>query len=104
MSVELTNTPLLSPSHIGELASSLDAIHGRALKSIERLNKDLAARRAEIASRWKNAGISMEDQARYAESETVAAIGQIKDTASKELDAILKSVGAPHEQIIAQRQ
>lgn len=104
MSVELTSTPLLSPSQIGELASQLDAIHGRALKSIERLNKDLATRRAEIANRWKTAGISMEDQQRYAESETVAAIGQIKDAASKELDAILKSVGAPHEQIIAQRQ
>jgi len=104
MSVELTNTPILTPSQIGELATQLDAIHTKALKAIERLNKDIATRKSEIANRWKSSGISDADQQRYAESETVAAIGQIKDTATKELDAILKQAGAPNEQIVAQRQ
>lgn len=104
MSIELTQTPLLSASQIGELASTLDAIHSRALKTIERLQKDVDTRKREIASRWKSAGISMADQARYAESETLAAVLQIRENAQKELDAILKSAGAPYEQLVAQRQ
>ncbi len=104
MSIELNQTPILSPSQIGELASQLDSIHTKTLKAVERLNKDIATRKSEIANRWKQSGISDSDQQRYAESETVAAIGQIKDTASKELDALLKQAGAPHEQIVAQRQ
>lgn len=50
-------SPLLSPQQIGELASNLDAIHTRALKAIERLNQDVASRKADIANRWKSAGI-----------------------------------------------
>ena len=46
----------------------------------------------------------MQDQARYAESETVAAVRQIRENAEKEIDTILKSAGAPHEQLVAQRQ
>lgn len=104
MSIELTNTPLLSPSQIGELASQLDAIHTKALKAIERLQKDVDTRKREIANRWKTSGISSGDQARYAESETRAAVLQIRDNAEQELNAILKSAGAPHERLVAQRQ
>jgi len=104
MSIELTQTPLLSVSEIAALASLLDAIHTKTLKSIERLNKDIATRKSEIANRWKNASISMEDQARYAESETRASVLQIRENAQAELNALLKSVGAPHAQLIAQRQ
>ena len=53
-------SPLLSPQQIGELASNLDAIHTRALKAIERLNQDVASRKAEITNRWKSAGIAPE--------------------------------------------
>jgi hypothetical protein len=74
------------------------------LKAIDRLNKDIETRRREIASRWKSAGISSADRARFAESETHAAIVQIKETASKELDALLKQAGTPHAQVLAQRQ
>jgi hypothetical protein len=104
MSVELTQTPILTPSQIAELASQLDVIHQKALKAIERLNRDVETRKREIANRWKNSGISMEDQARYAESETLAAVRQIKDTAQAELTALLKSAGKPNEQLVAQRQ
>lgn len=104
MKIELTNTPLLSVSEIISLASSLDVIHGKTIKALERLNKDIATRTSEISSRWKNAGLSMDDQARYSETETVAAVRQIRDNAQAELNALLKSAGAPHAQLIAQRQ
>ena len=97
-------SPLLSPQQIGELASNLDAIHTRALKTIERLNQDVAARKAEIANRWKSAGIDAGDKARFAQSETVAAVGQIKDNSAKELDKLLKDAGAPHAQLVSQRE
>ena len=37
----LADAPLLTPAQIGELASSLDGLHGRVLKAIERLQKDI---------------------------------------------------------------
>ena len=97
-------SPLLSPQQIGELASNLDAIHTRALKAIERLNQDVASRKAEIANRWKSAGIDAADKARFAQSETVAAVRQIKDNSAKELDKLLKDAGAPHAQLVSQRE
>lgn len=104
MKITLTDTPLLNTQQIGELASSLDAIHSRVLKAIERLNKDVAAKKAEIASRWKNSsGFSGADVARFAQTETLAAIGQIKDNSRAELDGLLKQAGAPHAQLVAQR-
>ena len=97
-------SPLLSPQQIGELASNLDAIHTRALKAIERLNQDVAARKADIANRWKSAGIDAADKARFAQSETVAAVRQIKDNSKAELDKMLKEAGPAHARLIAQRQ
>lgn len=103
MKIELTSTPLLSPAQMGELASALDAIHARVLKAIERLQRDVATRKAEIANRWKSSSIDPADRARFAENETLAAVGQIKENAREELDKLLKSAGAPHAQLIAQR-
>jgi len=103
MKIELTTTPLLSPAQIGELASSLDALHGRVLKTIERLNKDVAAKKTEIANRWKSAGIDPADKARIAQSETLAAVGQIKDNSRAELDKLFKEAGPAHAQLISQR-
>lgn len=104
MKIELTNVPLLSPSELIALASSLDVIHQKTLKSLERLAKDLETRKKDIASRWKNAGLSMEDQARYSESETLASVRQIRENAQAELNGLLKSAGKPHAELIAQRQ
>jgi len=96
-------SPLLSPQQIGELASNLDAIYSRALKAIQRLQSDIDARKAEIANRWKSAGIDAADKARISQSETAAAIRQIKDNSVKELDKLLKDAGAPHAQLVSQR-
>jgi uncharacterized protein YqfB (UPF0267 family) len=105
MKIELTQTPLLPPSQIGELASSLDALYSRVVKAIERLNKDVAARKAEIANRWKSAAsLSAADLVRIAESETVAAIGQIKDNSKAELDGLLKAAAPAHTQLADQRR
>lgn len=98
-------SPLLSPQQIGELASNLDAIHTRALKAIQRLQSDIDARKAEIANRWKSApGVSAGDLARFAQNETVAAVRQIKDNSKAELDKLLKDAGAPHAQLVSQRE
>lgn len=96
-------SPLLSPQQIGELASNLDAIYSRAIKAIQRLQSDIDARKAEIANRWKSAGIDAADKARISQSETVAAVRQIKDNSVKELDKLLKDAGAPHAQLVSQR-
>ncbi|HCE6772231.1 TPA: hypothetical protein NHP28_003305 [Pseudomonas aeruginosa] len=96
-------SPLLSPQQIGELASNLDAIYSRALKTIQRLQSDIDARKAEIANRWKSAGIDAADKARISQSETMAAVRQIKDNSTKELDKLLKDAGAPHAQLVSQR-
>lgn len=105
MKITLSDTPLLSTQQIGELASTLDQLHKRALTAIERLNKDIEARKQQIASRWKNApGVGMGEVARFAEHETVATVREIKDNAEAELDKIIKDAGAPHAQLIGQRQ
>ena len=100
----LADAPLLTPAQIGELASSLDGLHGRVLKAIDRLQKDVDTRKQEIANRWKQTGVGMVDRARFAEQETLAVVRDIKANAEKELDGYLKSAGAPHAQLIAQRQ
>ena len=105
MKIELSDTPLLSAQQIGELASTLDLLHKRTLAAIERLNKDIATRKQQIAARWKNApGIGMADVARFAEHETLASVREIKDNSKAELDKIMKEAGAPHAQLVAQRQ
>jgi len=105
MKITLSDTPLLSTQQIGELASTLDLLHKRTLAAIKRLNKDIAARKQQIAARWKSAsGIGGADVARFAEHETVATVREIKDNSKAELDKIIKDAGAPHTQLIGQRQ
>jgi len=104
MKITLSDTQLLSPQQIGELASTLDLLHKRALAAIERLNKDVATRKQQIASRWKNApGLSSGDLARFAENETLASVREIRDNSKAELDRIIKDAGAPHASLVAQR-
>ena len=104
MKIELTQSTLLSTQQIGELASTLDIIHTRVIKAIERLNKDIATKKNEIASRWKQSiGIGAGDLSRFAQNETLAVVRQIKDNSKAELDKLLKDAGAPHTQLMSQR-
>lgn len=104
MKIELNQTPLLTAAQVGELASALDAIHTRVLKTIERLQKDVAAKKAEIANRWKTVSIDMPDRARYAEKETAAAIREIQANSRAEIDRAFKEAGPVHAKLQAQRQ
>lgn len=104
MKITLNSTPLLSTQQIGELASSLDILHQRTLTTIERLQKDIATRQQQIASRWKHAtGLSAGEVAHFAKNETLATIREIKQNAKAELDKIIKDAGAPHAQLTGQR-
>ena len=83
----------------------MDALHTRVIKTIEHLNKEVAARREEIACRWKNAStLSAADLARIAQSETIAVVGQIKDKSKAELDRLLKEAAPANAQLGNQRQ
>lgn len=105
MKVELVQTPFLTVSEIGELASGLDSLHGRVLKTIERLQSDVDARKAAIAERWKlvDLNLTTAERNRFAEQETSAAIGQIRDAAADEVDAFYKQAGALYNPLVAQR-
>lgn len=103
MKIELIQTPLLSPQQIGELASSLDAIHTRVLKVLERLQKDVDSKKTEVANRWKTAGLSPQDHARYAERETAAIVREIQHNATDELNRFYKEAGPVHAKLTAQR-
>jgi hypothetical protein len=105
MKVELVQTPFLTVSEIGELASGLDSLHGRVLKTIERLQTDVDTRKTAIAERWKlvDLNLTTAERNRFAEQETSAAIGQIKDAAAVEVDAFYKQAGALYNPLVAQR-
>lgn len=105
MKVELVQTPFLTVSEIGELASGLDSLHGRVLKTIERLQTDVDTRKAAIAERWKRVDLNLTtaERNRFAEQETSATIGQIKDAAADEVDAFYKQAGALYNPLVAQR-
>jgi len=105
MKVELVQTPFLTVSEIGELASGLDSLHGRVLKTIERLQTDVDTRKTAIAERWKlvDLNLTTAERNRFAEQETSAAIGQIRDAAADEVDAFYKQAGALYNPLVAQR-
>lgn len=105
MKVELVQTQFLTVSEIGELASGLDSLHGRVLKTIERLQSDVDARKAAIAERWKlvDLNLTTAERNRFAEQETSAAIGQIRDAAADEVDAFYKQAGGLYNPLVAQR-
>ena len=100
----LNTAPFLTAKQIGDLASTLDVLHQRALKTIARLQADVAARKLAIASRWKNSpGLSAGDMSRFAQQETLASVREIRDVSQAELDKIIKDAGTPHAALIAQR-
>ena len=97
--------PFLDASALVASASALDAIHTRTLKTIDRLQKDVDARKAAAAARWKGTGdlMSASDRQRIEAREVNAAIIEIRRTAEKELDGILKEAGAAHAAAVSQR-
>lgn len=103
MKITLVHTPIQNPQQIGELTSSLDSTHTKVLKVIERLNKDVAAKKAEIANRWKNFRISMQDRVRLSEEETSKCILEIRENSKAELDRLFKEAGETYNQIVTQK-
>lgn len=95
--------PFLSGGELLEAASSLDAIHGRTLKAIERLNKDVETRKASIANRWKDVHIGSMDKQRIQAEEVRVAILDIRRNAEKELDGYFRDAGAAHARAVSQR-
>jgi hypothetical protein len=97
--------PFLTASELIGMASSLDALHTRTLKAIERLQKDVDTRKREVANRWKGTShlLADADRLRIEIQEIRVAILAIKQNAEKELDAILKEAGETHRQAVSQR-
>lgn len=98
--------PFLNGSQMVEAASAIDVVHTRTLKTIERLQKDVDARKRIAADRWKGTSHLMTevDRRRIEHNEVHAAIVEIQQAAEKELDAILKEAGALHQKAISQRE
>ncbi len=103
MKVKLTNTPFLTASQIGELASALDNAHTRVIKAIERLHKDVATKKSEIANRWKNAHIDSAERAKIEAQEIIVSLRTIKDNSKAEMDRLFKEAGAAYHQIAPQK-
>lgn len=104
MKIDLTNASFLTIAQLGNLTSSLDALHQRVIKAIDRLQHDVGARKAEIANRWKRLdGISAADRQRLAEQETSKAVLEIKANSQKEVDGLMREAGRLHTQIMDQK-
>lgn len=70
---------------------------------LRRRKVDAAARKTEVASRWRNSDFSMQERARFAERETAAPVRQIQDNARDELNRFFKEARPVHAQLMAQR-
>lgn len=103
MKIELFPTSFLNVVQLGELTSNLDLIHGRVLKAIERLQNDVATRKAEIAGRWKQMFVDDESRRRFVAQENDKATSLIREGAKQELDRLLKEAGVPYHRITAQK-
>ena len=81
-------------------------MHTRTLKTIERLQKDVAARKLQAANRWNGSAhlMSEQDRKRIEANEVHGAIVEIQRAAEKDLDALLKEAGASSEKAISQRR
>lgn len=98
--------PFLSAGQLLEVASSLDAVHTRTIKAIDRLQRDVAARKQAIANRWSGTasfGLRPGDRTRIESEEIRVAIIEIKRNAEKELDGYFQEAGAAHAKAVAQR-
>ncbi len=95
--------PFLSVQEIGDLTSSLDATHTRTIKAIERLQKDIDAQKAAIASRWKTANIGPDYKRDIQAQEVRAVIVTIRQNSEKELNDLFVEAGNSHRMIMEQR-
>jgi hypothetical protein len=96
----------LNGSQMVEAAATLDAVHTKTLKVIERLQKDVDARKRAIAARWQGTGsfgLQPADVQRASNAEANAAVMEIRRNAEKELDALLKEAGAAHSAAVGCR-
>lgn len=95
--------PFLSASELLSIASGIDALHGRTIKTIERLQRDVDAQKAAIANRWKTAAIGANDRRRIEAEEIRVVTLTIRQNSEKELDALLKEAGIAHTRAAGQR-
>lgn len=98
--------PFLSAAELLDVASNLDAIHGRTLKVIDRLQRDVDARKQAAANRWKDVtshGLQPSDRQRIEAEEVRVAVLTIRQNALKELDGIMAEAGAAHARAVSQR-
>lgn len=104
MKIELTGAQMLTPPEMLEMAARLDALHQRTIKTIDRLQQEVAAQKARIASRWKSvSALGPIERQRVAAEETAAAVTSIRQNSKDELDRILREAGASHAPLVAQR-
>jgi hypothetical protein len=103
MSTLNANLPFLDASELVSIASNADAISTRTLKALDRLQKDVDARKREIANRWKTAPIAPMDKQRIEAEEIRVATMQIRQNAEKELDGLFSEAGAAYNRAVAQR-
>lgn len=105
----INQTPFMTTAQIGEATSALDSTHSRVLKTIQRLQSDFDTRRAEIKGRWLKTrqanlnGTSAVTLQGIEAQELAQAFSEIKKNGAKELDQLLKQVGASHALVIGQR-
>jgi len=98
------DTRFLTASQLMEAASLLDALHKRTIKTLDRLQADLATRKAAIAKRWKAVGgINTNLQIAGEASEVKTVFVEIRENSLAEFDAIMKEAGAAHEDVPSQR-
>ncbi len=98
------DTRFLNASQLIDAASLLDALHKRTIKSLDRLQADLAARKDAIAKRWKGvAGINTNLQRQGEASEVKAVFVEIRENSLAEFDGIMKEAGAAYEHVPSQR-
>lgn len=95
--------PYLTGAQLVEQAALLDSLHSRTVKAIERLQRDVDARKAAIANRWKDAPLDSMHKRQVEAQEIRVAILDIRKNSERELDGLLKEAGAAHARAISQR-
>lgn len=104
----LIKTPMLTVSAIAEHAQALASINARAVRVIERLQRDAVARRTEIVARWaKTRASGMQTQMSVLQGleaqEVRQALVEVRASADDELDGLLREAGKAHAAAVGQR-
>jgi hypothetical protein len=53
MKIELTGANFLTLPELGELAARLDALHDKTIKTIARLDAEIASQKSRVAKHWE---------------------------------------------------